>query len=45
MDRRMAKRCKKCEHYCNGMCFRKSDDVKIVKENDTCVWEKKNDER
>ena len=33
------KNCKKCEHYVNGMCFKKTDNVKIVKESDTCVWD------
>lgn len=34
------KKCKNCEYYHNGMCFKKAEDVKIVKESDSCRWEK-----
>ena len=27
-------------YYVNGMCFKKNDDVKIVKENTPCKWDK-----
>ena len=43
------KKCKKCEHYVRslsqaisqyGICVKDSKNVQIVKESNTCVWDK-----